>query len=134
MAMIRFAPLCLLLLLPACSILPGPAENEGDFHPEALYGSWAHSYEEDGGGAAEVYRRGGTWTFPWSEFRTSYILKPLGRAEWLYVGPTDGLYLNPGTWWLDGGDVLRIRMDGRIVSYRILDVKANRLLLLPLEE
>ena len=66
---------------------------------EDLLGCWSHSYEEDGEAfKGEVYRACDYKDFPASRFRFTLELLKEGQCKWLVLSPTDGHYMDDGTW------------------------------------
>jgi hypothetical protein len=96
--------------------------------PTHLQQRWIHSHEEDTP-AGKVFRPA-SYKLPPARGRRSFELKPDGRLVTRDIGPDDRGVTTEGTWALEGGDVLRMRLaSGRERVYRIADASGDRLVL-----
>ncbi len=74
------------------------------FARELLYGRWLHAHEEDT--ETEMVFRPADFDFPPARWRTGFELRPDGTLADLAPGPTDRLEESPGTWELEGDELV----------------------------
>jgi hypothetical protein len=74
-----------------------------------LHGHWFHSHEEDT--PTEMIFRPATFSFPPSRGRQGFELGPDGTATETGIGPTDALQKTQGTWEMETGDHVTIRIN-----------------------
>jgi hypothetical protein len=131
----RFLVSLLLAVVLGCSKTspPGTGMDWND-----LYQHWTHSYEEqqDPNGPERIYRPAGSREFPPNFYRHQYIFRENGEAEWLWPSPADAHEMRATTWRIDPqrADVIHIQEGDNLVSYRVLDLSRDRLVLLLLGE
>ncbi len=110
--------------------------KDGDSGAEVaiIPGTWVHAFEEDGADGIQVYRPDTYRDFPASRFRMRYVFRRGGQCEWYFLAPTDGHFMKPGTYRIDG-DTLKVQQDAYEVAYRIHATQPDvlRLELLPNE-
>lgn len=114
----------------ACTRVSDPAMDDNPLL-EVLTRHWVHSYEEEisQSDMIELYRPDGYKPFAPSWFRMQYVFKRNGTCEWMELAPNDAHTMKPGTWTFDAEhpDVIHIRQAGRTVTYRIIELTAEKL-------
>jgi hypothetical protein len=96
-----------------------------------LQGRWLHAHEEDGPGG-KVFRPADRHPLPPSRGRTGYVFEPDGGVVRLGPGPADRGTSARGTWSLDAGGRLTIRVPGSSDEVlQIESLEADRLVAKP---
>ena len=75
---------------------------------------WVHSYEEDTD-TESVYRPA-SFAFPPARGRTGFELRPDKSCKRVGIAAADGSEIIDGTWEIEGGDTLRIRINWKDTS------------------
>lgn len=74
--------------------------------PEALFGTWVHSHEEDTP-EARVFRPHG-FDFPPSRGREGFEIKANGDFIHYGIAPADGTLSREGKWVMEGGKTMKV--------------------------
>jgi len=134
----RWAIACLVAGLAASAQAQGPQHLGASAarQAEALSRQWVQSSEEQrAGGAVQVFRPAGSMTFPPSRFRMAYKFAADGSCEFYFLSPDDAHHFRPCTWKLVGVSdrrVLQLTADGKTTSFRIAELSAKVLRIVPL--
>lgn len=128
----RFFPLLLLASVMACSKQTPDGIDWTD-----LYQHWTHSSEEqqDLHAPEHVYRPIGFKEFPPNFYRKQYVFRENGEVEWLWPSPADAHEMRAGTWEMDSQQhVIHVQEDHQRISYRVIELSKDRLVLRLLDE
>jgi hypothetical protein len=102
-----------------------------------LFQHWVHSREEqrDPDTKKQIFRPATSRQFPPSRFRMAYKFSPNGKCEWMFLDPADAHHFKPGKWEIDvtDGTLLKITADGKMDSFRILELSKDLLRLAPVK-
>ncbi len=108
--------------------------NSKKINPEALYGKWVHSKEEDT--PEETVFRSPDYEFPPSRGRAAFKLGPNNSYVGSGIGPTDINTVTEGQWKLEPSEEPRIVIehDGRREEYLLKSAESGKLSLRKIQD
>jgi len=107
-----------------------PNESDVNAREALIVKHWINSYEEESNDSrAQIFRpKGYRDKIPPSHFRKEYIFFADCGCQWLRLAANDAHDFREGFWTLSAnGDTLRVSEDGRLVSFKIIELISDLL-------